>query len=224
MDLPKGTDYSFHKVYLYPAGNVVKESAIPQGKVEIMVNGPKGRLNWYLNEAFNTGKPDSGELLAVVLFNESNGQALRIGSFAAGNSEMEGGRWDFNTVSAASQNLEVPVKYSIKVIAENQPGMQNSETEGSGTENKLSGYSVILEGVMLISAELNDRRVIGLNREVKTIQSAPKSPVNNLFQPVQPFMPPLPNVRWWQISIMPDFENNYSQPAFCPRQKKRAVF
>ena len=224
MGLPKGTEYSFHKVYLYPAGNVVKESAIPQGKVDIMVNGAKGRLDWYLTEALDTGRQGLGERLAVVLFNESNGQALRIGDFAAGNREMEGGRWDFNTASAASQNPEEPVKYSIKIIAENQPGMQNSAAEGSGTENKLSGNRVILEGVILLSAELNDNRVVGFNREVKTTQSAPKSPVNNLFLPVQPFMPPLPNIRWWQISILPDFENNYRQPPFCPRQKKRAAF
>ncbi|MBU7007811.1 hypothetical protein [Phosphitispora fastidiosa] len=224
MVLSKGTDYSFHKVFLYPAGNLVKESTIPHGKVDIMVNGAKGRLNWYLTEAPDTGRQDLGERLAVVLFNESNGQALRIGSFAVSNSEMKGGSWDFNTASAASGNSEELVRYSIKIIAENQPGMQNIAAEGSGTENKLSGNRVILEGVILLSAELNDNRVIGLNREVKTTQSAPKSPVNNIFLPIQPFMPPLPNIRWWQISILPDFENNYRQPAFCPRQKKRAVY
>ncbi len=218
MDLPKGTEYSFHQLYLYPAEDPVKETAIPQGKVEIVVNGAKGWLKWYLNIGTGT-KPDSGEYLTILLSNESTGQAFRIARFPAGHPGVERGRWEFNTVPAVFRNSPGLVKYTVEIIAGDRPDNEDSQTVNGIPEGK-----VILEGVVMLSGEVNDNRVIGFNREVKTTKSAPNCQGNPLFQPVQPFKPPLPNIRWWQISIMPDLENNYSQPAFCPKRKKRVAF
>ena len=219
MDLPRDADCSFYKGYLYPVGIRTREEVSPRGSVEITLVGDKGRLKWDLFGINTANEQSFSGGIAVMMCNESNGQAIvirRPGKERFGNRY---GQWDFaiSVPYRAQQNKQE--KYAIKIFAQKY----GCKVE-SGTEQMMAGYRVLMEGIVLLPGEVNYSRAIRLNREVKAKRDPQIHDKNPLFQAVQPFEPPLPNTRWWQISILPDLDHTYRQDGFCPRQKQRAVF
>ena len=205
------TAYYFQKVYLYAPGQPKMKSSVPFGSAEIEMVGMKGALKCRVRDLPSVFTPL--DTISLLICSNGGEQPLVIGQLQLDKLGIGECRWDFNILNIKDGSTEGLVDYELLVTAQPVESF-----------NKKGNY-VLLKGIFSLIHEIRDSRVIKFKKEGKVQETAPEQIRKNpLFFKVEPFEPPNPNVVWWQISIQPGFSKNDWQPAFCPRQKSKAIF
>jgi len=196
-------DYIFSKLYFYPIRDCSVLGLQIAATAEIEVLFGKGRLKCRASVApGSTAVPP--EELNVILFNETDGNGSSVGKLKLDNGGAGECHWQFYTVSRDEKNaVTADIVYRLIIAVRKEK---------------------VLEAVFRFS-EIRDNRVIGFQQEVKVKRPNRKALAENrIFQKVEPFEPPIPNVSWWRISIQPYSADTYGPMHFCPHRKTRAVF